>query len=519
MSGASFQPGPCNHFAPVYRELAASMVREQSPPAARPGIRERLVRCIWFDQEFDEVLRTEAGEKLTVLSPGWWNLESGPDFKHAAIKFGRGRALKGDVETHVYASGWTQHGHHGDEAYNNVVLHVVVWNDTGKETTPTQAGGEIPILALDRYIGGAVDELTEVLNTEEYPYASAGAAGRCQELLAKTAIDPEWIGQFLDHAGDERMLRKATRFSEMPEAGDPENMLYVSLMEAAGFKKNKRPMGRLAHLVPLEAANLLLGQGGAISLQAALFGMAGLLPDQLELAGAEPDPETTAYVSDLRIRCDAVGASGAGQPLLDGAPMERRAWSFSGTRPVNYPTRRIAGVSRLLEKAAESGGLIPFIERELGRAPAAPSRRIARSPAAKAVIELLTGVADDYWSWRTTFGGKRLHTQTKLIGADRAVIMFVDAIVPVALARARAQENRDFEARLHRAYATLPKLPTNSVLRFMASRIFGGEEPAAGIVTSARRQQGLLQLFRDYCEADSEGCRRCAFAQALEGSG
>jgi len=506
----AFRPEPTDHFAPVYQELARSVVSEPASPVVRQGMRERLVRCLWFDQDFDKTLRTEADQKLTVLSPGWWNLEAGPDFKHAAVKTSGGKAVKGDVEIHVYASAWTQHGHHEDETYNNVILHVVMWNDTGDETTTRQDGREVPIVPLDRVVGRSPEELTETLDSAEYPHVSAGAAGRCQELLARHEIDPAWIGQFLDHAGDERMLKKAERFGEMPEAGDTESMLYVSLMEAAGFKKNKKPMGRLARLVPLAAATRLLDESGIVSLQAALFGMAALLPQQLELAGAEPDTETAAYVGQLREAWAALKGS------LEGKPMEPRAWTFSGTRPVNYPTRRIAGMSRLLERAAASGGLMPTLERELGRAPAAPSRRIARSPAAKAIAQLLTGVSDDYWSWRTTFGGKKLRSRTKLIGADRATIMFVDAIVPIMLAHARGQDNRDLENRLHRAYATLPKLPGNSIHRFMASRIFGGDDPAGEIVTSARRQQGLLQLFRDYCEHDADGCRRCAFAEALE---
>jgi len=508
MPNSPFRPQPCDYFAPVYRELAAAGVCEPAP-AARQRMRERLVRCLWFDQEFDDVLRTEAGRKLTVLSPGWWNLESGPDFKNAAIRFAGRKAVRGDVETHTYASAWNQHGHHKDEAYNNVILHVVMWNDSGKEVTP-QGGCEIPILALDPYVRQDVDQLTETLDIEEYPHASKGNAGRCQQLLASREIDPEWIGQFLNHAGDERMVRKATRFADMPEMQDPEALLYVSLMEAAGFKKNKKPMGRLARLVPHDAAVRLLDEGGVTALQAALVGMAGLMPQQLELTGAETDAETAAHLAELREKWSAAKGS------LEGEPMPARAWKLSGTRPANRPTRRIAGISRLLERAAPQGGLMPAIERALRRAPAAPSRRIARSPAAKAVIDLLTGVVDDYWSQRTAFAGKKLRSRTRLIGANRATIMFVDAIVPIMLASARANEDRDLERRLHRAYATLPKLPANSVLRFMASRIFGGDDPAAEIVNSARRQQGLLQLFHDYCEKDAEGCRRCAFAEALD---
>ena len=50
----------------------------------------------------------------------------------------------------------------------------------------------------------------------------------------------------------------------------------------------------------------------------------------------------------------------------------------------------------------------------------------------------------------------------------------------------------------------------------MKSRIFQ-EGPAAGeIVRSMRRQQGLMQLFHDYCESDSTTCEACGFLAAVE---
>jgi len=513
MSAFPFDPQGRPGFAALYRQFVASVVREPSPPLVRPTLRERLVRCLWFDQEFDDVLRTEDGGAVTVLSPGWWNLESGPDFRQAALRVDRGKTTKGDVEVHVYASGWTEHGHHQDEAYNGVVLHVVMWNDTGSATTPLEDGREVPMLALDRHVDKTPEQLTESVDTAEYPHAAAASAGRCEGLLARARVDPDWVGQFLDHAGDERMLRKAERFAAMPEAAGPDALLYVGLMEAAGFKKNKKPMGRLARLVTHTVALRLLDERGVAGLQAALFGMAGLLPEQPELPGAESDPETAAYLARLRQEWAAIA------PPFEGAPMETRAWNLGGTRPVNHPLRRLAGMSQVLERTQATGGLVAAVERELRRAPAAPSRRIARSPAAKAISGLFTGVADEYWSRRTSFGGKKLRSETKLIGGDRAAVMFVDAVVPVVLAATRARRNEGLENRLHRAYATFPKLPANSVLRFMAARVFGGEEPADAVVTSARRQQGLLQLFRDYCERDAEGCRRCAFAAALESGG
>jgi hypothetical protein len=50
----------------------------------------------------------------------------------------------------------------------------------------------------------------------------------------------------------------------------------------------------------------------------------------------------------------------------------------------------------------------------------------------------------------------------------------------------------------------------------MKTRIFQ-DGPAAGkVVRSMRRQQGLMQLFHDYCESDSTTCEACGFLAAVE---
>jgi len=115
------------------------------PDSARMPVAERLVRCFWFDQNLTtDDLRTVDGRKLRVISPGWWNLEAGPDFRNAVIRLANEQIIKGDVEIHVDASGWKAHGHHTDHNYDNVVLHVVLRNDQERETVQNAAGSLKP---------------------------------------------------------------------------------------------------------------------------------------------------------------------------------------------------------------------------------------------------------------------------------------------------------------------------------------------------------------------------------------
>ena len=82
------------------------MVRETGKRARPPKIPERLVACLWYSQRFLRDLKTADGRPVSVLSPGVWNLEEGPDFAKAAVRVGD-EVLRGDIEVHVNSSGWT----------------------------------------------------------------------------------------------------------------------------------------------------------------------------------------------------------------------------------------------------------------------------------------------------------------------------------------------------------------------------------------------------------------------------
>ena len=79
-----------------------------------------------------------------MLAPGIRNSDSGPDFSGARIKIDN-LEWRGSVEIHIHASGWIDHKHSSDEAYEKVILHVVWEND--KAITRTD-GTQMPTLEL-----------------------------------------------------------------------------------------------------------------------------------------------------------------------------------------------------------------------------------------------------------------------------------------------------------------------------------------------------------------------------------
>ena len=473
------------------------------PEPARLPVRERLVRCFWFDQNLTtDELRTEDGRKLRVLSLGWWNLEAGPDFRNAVIRLANEPILKGDVELHVDAADWYSHGHHQDPAYESVILHVALRNERGDATVRTAGGRDVPQLALEPYLAAGLGELAETVNPEDYPESSDCSVGLCNAAIRENAIHGGRIGLFFDYAGDQRALAKMQKCERMVNTIGVEEAIQAGVMEALGFKKNKSQFALLARLAPpAKLIALTAGQPAEekrLRAEAALFGLAGLL----DLPREELDAEAAGYMGGLRRRWDACRA------LFPDGGMDGKQWIFSGSRPVNFPTRRIAAAAAFLAEHVERGlmpALLACLPPETGNL-----RPKDVAAARRNLEELFTGALGGFWRTRCTFEGKRLQAPIGLVGKDRAALIIVNVVIPVLLLHARRANDANMEQLLHTVYVKLPRLAPTSVENFMVRRVFGGDRFAAKVISNARRQQGLYQVFKDFCEKDDRGCRRCA---------
>ncbi len=92
-------------------------------------MRENFLHHLWKQQKFGtlQILTTE-NEAVTIIEPGNYNENAGPDFLNARLAIGE-TMWAGHIEIHIKASDWHRHGHGTDEAYSNVVLHVVWLRD------------------------------------------------------------------------------------------------------------------------------------------------------------------------------------------------------------------------------------------------------------------------------------------------------------------------------------------------------------------------------------------------------
>ena len=108
-------------------------------------MKEELLHFVWQSKLLlSQSLTTTSGLPVTIVQPGNRNANAGPDFFNARLQIGD-TIWAGNIEIHISSSDWDRHRHTSDEAYNNVILHVVYIHD--REVLNAQ-GEQIPTLEL-----------------------------------------------------------------------------------------------------------------------------------------------------------------------------------------------------------------------------------------------------------------------------------------------------------------------------------------------------------------------------------
>ena len=179
---------------------------------------------------FGGALRLEDGRRLQVIFPGVPGGASGPDFRGAILDAG-GDLLRGDIEVHLLASGWQAHGHHADDAYRGVVLHLVGADDLGQPLTAHNSGRLIPVLVVPPGAPGFPPPFTP-------PCAMLSAQGQLP-------------GPALERLGLRRLRMKAARCAPVVAAHGPAQALYGLLLETLGGPANRQAFASLGRMLPL----------------------------------------------------------------------------------------------------------------------------------------------------------------------------------------------------------------------------------------------------------------------------
>ncbi len=467
-----------------YGELRNQLMRQSHPSVFAPvvlrdadsnyvplPISERLVQCIWYDQRVQS-LQTVDGKPVTVIFPGWWNLEAGPDFRHATVKLGDEPELTGDVEIHLRADDWTHHGHGRDPLYDNVVLHVVLW-ETGSDFAPhARLGGTIPQIVLQHQLAAPLEQLCDEIDLDAYPHDAPNHSGRCAALLK--GLPATAVQALLESAGDERFTAKARKFTRWIHRAGAEQAFYEGWMEALGYKANKTAFRVLSQRLP---ARELAGQRKHLA--AILFGIANFLPT----SGVD------SYGKRLWNQWWKL------RPEFEDRILPAGAWRLYGIRPANHPHRRLGAAIALSKK---HGNLLEKVTGAI-ESDGDPGK-------------LFLQARDDYWCTHFTLGGKTQRKPVELIGEARAKEIVANVVLPFLA----ATDDDRLRAKAKARYDALRAAPSHSVLRLAGQQLFETPAIARRLLKTARQQQGLMQIFQDFCLNDKSACKQCQFPELVQ---
>ncbi len=443
---------------------------------------EKLLQAIWFHQRLrrDGLIDT-SGCALQILHPGFWNRESGPDFRDAVVRWEGDPPRRGDIEIDLHSRGWRDHGHRNNPAYANVILHVV-WRAESEPTLPT--------LILPPLLDSPLHELAQWHGSIPAGTWPAHLAGQCRMPLQTLSAEAQ--SRLILDAAATRLRHKADRLAQIARLAGWQTALWSSVFRALGYKRNPWPMQRLGEL----GERITTGCPTVESLQARLLGVAGLLPHEIKCASEEAQRQFRHYW-DLWWR---------DRDAWETHTLPRSLWSLSHQRPANHPQRRLALAAHWLLDSN-----LPRRLEGWGTEVGETGPRLIRS-----LMEALTVPEDAFWNHHWTLRSLRSARPLALLGSARVTDLAVNAILPWLFARAEAGQRRAMSNELLRRYLAWPAVQDNAVLCQARHRLLRGED-SRPLLKTAAAQQGLLQIVSDFCDRSDPLCAQCPFPDLVKG--
>lgn len=417
-------------------------------------MQERLLHTIWqYSLYQSSELKTTDGESVTVIHPGRYNTNAGPDFLEAKIKVGD-TTLAGHVEMHVKSSDWDKHGHEKDKAYKNIILHVVYENDTqsGPENTPT--------LCIADYIN------QDIITRYDYLSYSKNTLP-CNKQLAgvKDIVKYSWLTRLLAERWEEKLGTWQELLDE--SKGDWSTLLYWRLAANFGFKVNAEAFLMLAKSLPINI--LAKHRENLLQTEALLFGQAGLLEEDT----------TDVYPAALKTEYEYL------RKKYKLTPIPASMWKYMRMRPANFPTIRIAQFAALIHQSVHLFSVI--IEKST----------------VNEILPLFDITASKYWETQYRFGEPGDNDSKKKLGKASVQNIIINTIAPIKFLYASQQAT---EAEQERALKLLDELPAE---RNHIIDIFADDWKAE----NASQSQAQIQLYNNYCS--KKRCLDCAIGLSI----
>ncbi|MCC4214013.1 DUF2851 family protein [Leeuwenhoekiella parthenopeia] len=427
---------------------------------------EAFLHYLWKFLKFEDAtseygLFTTTGQTIQILKPGMRNQLAGPDFFNAQLRLD-GQLWAGNVEIHLKSSDWYLHNHEQDEAYANVILHVV-WEDDcavfdkANQPIPTLAlSGRVPQKLLYSYKNLLKRDQKRFINCE----TDFGE-------IPASVFEP-WLERVYFERLERKVLGVEAQLDELQ--GDWEAVLFVRLARSFGTLVNAEAFEELARGIPFTVVRKLSTAPGL--LEPVLLGLAGLLPEETQEAAVRKWKQDFEFA----------------RTKFNLSPGLNHQMQFFKLRPPNFPTLRLSQLAAIYEQSPNLFEVcVQTSERE--------------------VFQKILGVkASAYWETHYTFG-KPHAARAKKLTAGFTDILLINTLIPVKFAYARSR-GLEIEEDLLSLLTQIPLEQNSLVAGFETLRKFDKD---------ALHSQALIQLKQQYC--DPNKCLHCGLGNFLLSAG
>lgn len=423
-------------------------------------MKEEFLHFIWKNSLFgSRELETSTGKNLVISDPGTYNRDSGPDFFNSRVRIGN-TEWAGNVEIHINASDWYRHKHHLNHSYDNVILHVVVNNDTDVKT----ASGIKPDSFIITWDQQVEHKYNDYLNNPKII-----ACSRDLRIIPHFSLR-HWISRM----AVERLENKISKFKDVLRAtnNDWDETLYRLVSRYFGLKVNSYPFYLLACHIPLKI--IRKHADNRLQVESLLYGQAGMLEPGV-FTKEIYDEYYSVLLNEYRILRQKYSLK----------PVGHWMWKYHRLRPVNFPSIRISQLADLLCKGNSMFGLVKS------------------SYTLEEVCKLFNCVASEYWDNHFIFGSYH-KGKPKRTGSIFVNILLINTIIPLLFLYGQETDNDKYCARATDLLDSI-KPEDNRIIREWAQ---------AGIIaSSALESQGLIHLREKYCK--NRLCLDCHYGSKL----
>ena len=466
----SHVPNPAGRYQSFRNDVYAGQVEEGRPfPGWSEPMPELQLQSLWFSGEFGHEFTTTDGRRLVVRDFGEWNSGAGPDFANCAVLID-GKVIQGDIELDPDVRDWERHNHGANPEYNKVALHLFIHGPAeGRAFTRTAEHREVPQVQLrpDMLSDGFVKPAG----------LAAARLGRCASPLA--SMPEAAVASLVEASAQYRLQRKSARVHGCVQAHGREQAVYQVLALTLGYRYNQRPFTVIAQRLPVRR---VLAEE-PMTREALLLGIAGFL-DTASFDRSKA--ETRDYLRELwehwwKLR---------GEFIRWRESSQRLPWKLAGSRPGNHPERRLGALVTLLAHWSK-------VFKPLKQAEAWNLRQWSFT---------LAGLHHAYWDTHYTLAAAPSAKPLAMIGQTRINEMLANAVYPLLLPE---------RPEVWKEYLELPALLDNQKVRRASLRLFGETPLARVFQKKLHHQQGLLQIYEDFCLEDDSSCAGCPFPERL----